>query len=83
MLDPLEIRWDKQLRRRRRERTRRQKNRRANCAIIVIVGRNLRRRTRFGVSKRSVLCTCRVRVSRHGVQMDVTEREHDLERQRD
>jgi hypothetical protein len=83
MLDLLEIRWDKQLGRRRRERTRRQKDRRANRAIIVIVGRALRRRTRFGVSKRSVLCTCRVRVSRYGVQMDVTEREHDLERQRD
>jgi hypothetical protein len=82
MLDPVEIRRDKQLRRRRRERTRRQKNRRTNRAIIVIVGRNLRRRMRFGVSKRGALCAC-VRALRQGVQMDVAEGDRDLEGQRD
>jgi hypothetical protein len=83
MLDRLEIRRDKQLRRRRRESARRQKNRRTDRAIIVIVCRNLRRRMRFGVGKRGVLCACRVRVLRYGVQMDVTEGDHDLQRQRD
>ena len=82
MLDSLEIRRDEQLRRRRSKRTRRQKNRRTNRAIIVVVGRNLRRRMRFGLSKRGALSAC-VRALRQSVQMDVAEGDHDLERQRD
>jgi hypothetical protein len=66
MLDSLEIHRGEQLRRRRRERARRQKNRCANCAIIVIIGRNLHRRMRFGVSERCALRACRVRVLRYG-----------------
>ena len=81
LLDSLEIRGDEQLRRRRSERARRQKNRRANCAIIVI-GRNLRRRMRFGVNESDALRGCRVRVLRYGVQMDMSESDRDLERQR-
>jgi hypothetical protein len=38
---------------------------------------------RFGVGKRGVLCACRVWVLGYGVQMDVTEGNHDLQRQRD
>jgi hypothetical protein len=83
LLDPLEIRGDEQLRRRRRECARRQKNRRTDRAIIVIVGRNLHRRMRFGASKRDALRAYRVRALRQGVQMDVAESDHDLQRQRD
>jgi len=80
MLDPLEVRGHEQLGRRRRERARRQKNRRTDRAIIVIVGRALRRRMRFGVGKRDALRACRLRVLRQGVQMDVTEGERNLQR---
>jgi hypothetical protein len=38
---------------------------------------------RFGVGKRGMLCACRARVLRQAVQMDVTEGERDLQRQRD
>jgi hypothetical protein len=82
LLDPLEIRGDEQLRRRRRECARRQKNRRTDRAIIVIVGRNLHRRMRFGASKRGGLCAYRKPVLRQTVQMDVTEGDYDLQGQR-
>jgi hypothetical protein len=82
MLDPLEVRRDKQLRRRRPECARRQKNRRTDRAIVVIVGRNLRRRSRIFISESDGVSDRGGRALRHPVQMHMAERQHDLQHQR-
>ena len=83
MLDPLEIYRDKQLRRRRRECARRQKNRRANRAIIVIIGRNLRRRLLGRVGEPDLLGYGGMRIAGQAAQMHVTKGQRNLQRQRD
>src|SRR5262249_13764212 len=83
MLNPLEIRRDKQLRRRRREGTRRQNNRRANRAVIVIIAWILRRCLLRRVSERRLSCYERARTAAKAAQVHVTKGQHDLERQRD
>ena len=81
-LDPLEIRRHKQLRRCWRERARRQRNRCANRAVIVIVGRNLRRDLLGRVGEPDLLGYGGMRIASQGAQMQVTEGERDLQRQR-
>ena len=82
MLDPLEIGRDKQLRRRRRECARCQKNRRANRAVIVIVGRNLHRRLLGRVRKPDLFGYGGMRIARQAAQVHVTKGQRNLQRQR-
>jgi hypothetical protein len=82
MLNPLEIRGQRQLRRRWRKRGRRQEDRGADRAIAVIVG-NWRRHFRWGVRERHLSGYGDMRTAAEAVQMHVTKREHYLQRQRD
>jgi hypothetical protein len=80
MLDPLEIRRHKQLRRRWRKRARRQKDRGADRAIIITVVGDLGRRLRIFVSETDGVSDRSGRVLRHTMQVHVIEGEHDLQR---
>ena len=82
MLDPLEIRWDKQLRRRWRECAGRQKNRCANRAVIVIIARDLRRSLQRRVSERRLSRYDTVRTAARAAQVHVAKGKHHLQRQR-
>jgi len=83
MLDPLEYRGQRQLRRGRREGARCQKDRGADRAIIIVVAANWRRRLRVFVSETDGVSDRSWRVLRHTMQVHVIESEHDLQRQRD